>query len=778
MSKEHSDGATPSSRDLSPPDPSLRFWHLFLAIVALVYAFLAGYRTLTDADLGWQIATGRWIIQHHQIPSIDVLSYTAYGKPWIYPVGSGLLFYAIYSIGSYALLSWSGAAACVGTVALLLRRGSWTTAALAILVVPRIALRTTPRAEIFSVIFFAAFLTILWEQYETGHARLWLLPIMMAAWVNLHLGLTAGFGLIVGYVVLECTDMLWPVCRQKAMDHLRRAWPWFLATFAATIANPWGWRIFASTLTLMTPMANQSLMIDEWNPVRLDWASFVSGLSIYNYDSTVVLILVVLVAMPVALIRRHFGAAVWLGGALFLGLRHARLLIFLAAVVIIVAGSVFSSAVASFQGKARDSRIFSILTGAICCLVALLAFLWSVDLITDHAYMRKAGMYGTASFGTGLSWWFPAGAATFIEREKIPSQLFNTYLEGGYIVWRLGEHYKDYVDGRGDPFGPELIRRGFQLVQTPPDSSEWQREADRYGINAIIVPLGRYWGVEHFPLLRQFCLSDNWPPVYLDETSAVFLRRTSATESLISRLQINCDTIPIPAVAPTGTSSQAFNQWANAASVLNALGRTQEALAATSKALEIFPDSGSLRFARADLLERVGDLQDAEREYLASARLAPDPANWTRLAGLYEREGRLPQAIAAWNNRLKLSSKDAYVPLLSLGFDYLNIGQPHDALDAFARSETSLRKEKGNSIEPFKQFYATLAHGRAIAYRALGDIKAAVASEEQAVQLRPEQQGSWLQLAALYELQGRSEDAERARNRAAALSVQNPGGAR
>ena len=172
MSKEHSDGATPSSRDLSPPDPSLRFWHLFLAIVALVYAFLAGYRTLTDADLGWQIATGRWIIQHHQIPSIDVLSYTAYGKPWIYPVGSGLLFYAIYSIGSYALLSWSGAAACVGTVALLLRRGSWTTAALAILVVPRIALRTTPRAEIFSVIFFAAFLTILWEQYETGHARL------------------------------------------------------------------------------------------------------------------------------------------------------------------------------------------------------------------------------------------------------------------------------------------------------------------------------------------------------------------------------------------------------------------------------------------------------------------------------------------------------------------------------------------------------------------------------------------------------------------------------
>src|SRR5215472_18318703 len=84
----------------------------FLGLVDVGYAFLAGLRTLTVTDLGWQLATGRWIVQHHEIPSTDVFSYTAHGQPWVYPVGSGLLFYGAYLIGGYSLLSWIQAAAC------------------------------------------------------------------------------------------------------------------------------------------------------------------------------------------------------------------------------------------------------------------------------------------------------------------------------------------------------------------------------------------------------------------------------------------------------------------------------------------------------------------------------------------------------------------------------------------------------------------------------------------------------------------------------------------
>src|ERR1700683_3390479 len=50
-----------------------------LAAVALLYAFFAGLRTVEDFDLGWQMATARWMVAHHQVPRFDVLSYTMAG---------------------------------------------------------------------------------------------------------------------------------------------------------------------------------------------------------------------------------------------------------------------------------------------------------------------------------------------------------------------------------------------------------------------------------------------------------------------------------------------------------------------------------------------------------------------------------------------------------------------------------------------------------------------------------------------------------------------------
>ena len=92
-----------------------------LSLFVIGYAFIAGFRTLTEYDLGWLMGIGRWIVQHRQIPSTDVFLYTAQGRPWIYPVGSGLIVYSAYLLGGYALLSWLGAVACAATTGLLLR---------------------------------------------------------------------------------------------------------------------------------------------------------------------------------------------------------------------------------------------------------------------------------------------------------------------------------------------------------------------------------------------------------------------------------------------------------------------------------------------------------------------------------------------------------------------------------------------------------------------------------------------------------------------------------
>jgi hypothetical protein len=120
----------------------------------------------------------------------------------------------------------------------------------------------------------------------------------------------------------------------------------------------------------------------------------------------------------------------------------------------------------------------------------------SLDLVDGRAYLSNTDL---GSFGAGLSWWFPERAGAFAAREHLPTQIFNSYNEGGYLIWRLGSEYPDYIDGRAIPFGPQLFEHNAQLMATPPEAPEWQKEVERFNINTILIPLGRYNGLNSVP---------------------------------------------------------------------------------------------------------------------------------------------------------------------------------------------------------------------------------------------------------------------------------------
>ncbi len=419
--------------------------------------------------MGWLLATGRWIAQHRQIPSTDVFSYTAHGQPWIYPIGSSLIFYAAWSVGGYALITWLGAAACAATTALLLRRGSVISGLLAILAVPLIAVRTRPRADMFTVLLFAAFLALLWRYHRTGRTRLWLLPLLMVAWVNLHLGFVVGLALIAGYVLTETSEMVWPGRRKPAVERLRRCWPWLIAVLGATLVNPWGWEIYAALLRQERAMAAQLQWIPEWGSVPLNWTIMSTGLSLRDPGGAFFLMLLVTAAtVPVAVLRKQLGAAAFLSGAAILAVKHIRFEALFGIVTVIVGADVLSSALTTLQKKIKNAgletaRYGAALTVGAASLAVALACLRSADLVSNRSYLASTDL---GSFGMGLSWWFPERAAAFLEREDIPAQIFNTYNEGGYFTWRLGSKYLDYVDGRAIPFGPELVELNSELLAT------------------------------------------------------------------------------------------------------------------------------------------------------------------------------------------------------------------------------------------------------------------------------------------------------------------------
>jgi tetratricopeptide (TPR) repeat protein len=781
----------------------------FLAAVALGYALLAGLRTVQDFDLGWQLATGRWLVQHRHIFSTDVFSYTAAGQPWIYPVLSGIAFYFAYLAGGYALLSWMGALTCAGTVGLLLRRQSLIGCALAVIAVPLIANRTQPRAEMFSTVLFAALLTVLWQHYRHNsfRARLWVLPILMVGWVNLHLGFVAGLAICGVYVFIEALDLPFPAKRPAALAHLRRAWPWLALTLAATLVNPWGASIYMALVRQARAQNLHSSWIVEWGDIHPSWASLHQALDWRDPQSCFWwLMLAAVVSAGAALWRKQWGAAVLLIAAAYLTLQHVRLQALFACIVVVSGGTlldelrsdnlrsdVLRSDVLPKNDLQKDdsrktirhspasptahTRRHLATAGTLLVTIALtgLAVVRSSDLVSNRYYMRTTQL---SRFGTGLSWWYPERAVEFLQREQLPGNVFNGYSLGGFLTWRLFPEYRDYIDSRALPFGPELFFRAYDLSVEPPDSPAWQLEAEARGVNTILVPLARYQGMTLFPQLHSFCQSQSWRPVYLDEVSAIFVRRTPQTAALIDRLQVNCETksLDLPGDLNALQSSslslssfyraktELFNFWANAGGVLYSLERYPEALAYLDRAQSVFADNANVHLLRALVLQQIGRAADAEAEFRASLRLEPSDESWFDFGLFYMTQKRYAEAAEVFRQSAESSSRPHEMWMM-LGQADLQMHQPMPALEAFDKAvDSSPFGAEGESLGA--SFNSLIATGRAKAWYQLGDLPQAVSFQEEAVKLAPGDAKLWLGLADLYEAQGRTTLAGQARVRA------------
>jgi tetratricopeptide (TPR) repeat protein len=729
-------------------------WALFA--LALAYAFVAGLRTVTDFDVGWLLATGRQLVSQHEIPRTEFLSYTAYGTPWIYPPFGGGLLYLVYAIGGFAALSWINALASVAVVMVAIGRPRLLTCALATLAVPSIALRTAPRSELFTTLFFAAFLALLLRHRRGEKSHLWLLPLMMLVWVNAHQGFAAGIALLGVYIALEVEQLLFTSRTAEAVARLKSAAPWIALAIFATFINPWGAKVYQELGAQDKLTALQSAQGSYWSGVQVTASSFAGALQLRDPDSGYwwLLIFAAFAALA-ALYRRQFGSAVLLVGALYISVVHLRFQALFAIVVIVVAGEVFARPFWTV-GKPVARAILQM---AALLLVAVLALLHIADTVSDRSYLTTSDL---SLFGTGLSWWYPSRAAAFIENNALPAQLFNDHNSGGYLTFRLGPGYRDFADGRAIPFGANILAEQAALVQSPPDSSLWMQQANRRGINTIILSIARFGGLESVPL-RDYCASSEWKPVYLDDVSIVLIRNLPQNQPWINRLAIDCgqQRIAPPPADPSSLRGRAelYNFYVNAASVYYVLGRDKEASDSIDQAEKLFTADANLSLLAAQLLQADGRFAEAESRYRRALSLRPTDNGWYLLARLFITQKKYPEAAAAVQHSADLAVLPAERYRL-LGNLELAMNKPADALPAFDRAEHFGKKLAPLPSYPF--FRAKVAEGRGRAWLALHDANRATAFAEESTRLAPEPQ-RWNLLADCYAAQGRSAEAEQAR---------------
>ena len=320
--------------------------------------------------------------------------------------------------------------------------------------------------------------------------HLWIIPVLAILWANLHGGFFLG----------------WVVCAAYSADALLRKTQdarHLLTVSAVTMLvsgiNPNGFGLFTTLLRYRQSAMTSTLM--EWSRPSL-W-----GFP-YAFD-----ILLYLSAITLAISWRRVRPVDWM---LFAAFAIASLMAFRNTMLI---GLLAPILIATYFPWKRALPL-AVPFAASAALAS--AVIWGV--ITGSYYQLRAA-----------EWRYPAGAATFLQKSTITTPLFNTYENGGYLIWR---GLKDFIDGRA--LSESVFEDYRKILGLPPGAPERGQILARYGVGAIVLNSFEYNSGFLYPLVLDLAgqSQEDWKLAYEDPQAMVFLRDVPPGMPILDKARI------------------------------------------------------------------------------------------------------------------------------------------------------------------------------------------------------------------------------------------------
>ncbi|MBZ5613884.1 MAG: hypothetical protein LAO23_07740 [Acidobacteriia bacterium] len=526
----------PSSQALRFLLPSVRD----IIFIFLFWSLLAGplsNRPLADSDIGWHIRTGEQILATRAVPRTDPFSSTMQGQPWfawewLYDLALGLLHRACRLNGVVWLCALLVAAIFVLLLSHLLERGTGLLLAVLLMLLAEAAstihLYARPHivSWLFSLLWFVALER--WEGWEHGQPPRWIpwfFPASMLLWVNLHGGWLFGIALLGIYAFAafveswRTPDAFAAIRIAHRARAMAAAWA---ASAAATLVNPFGWRLHAHIYRYLTDRYLMNRIEEFKSPDFHGWAQ----------RSFAVILVLVLIAFAGSYRKLRISHLLVVLLAVYAGFYSSRNLPVSSMLLVLVAGPILWEDFTSLADKpgawawvrsaaARISQ-FSDRMGA--QEIELRGHLWPViSVFLALAICLQGGWLGSrhlidAQFDSTK---MPVAAVIFLQREfqaKPPnaSPVFSTDSWGGYLIYRMYPARKVLVDDRHDLYGSDRIRQYLILIQAEPG---WQSVLQQWQIRTALLPTGSTLA----NLLRD--LPQDWRIAYEDKVAVVFERR-------------------------------------------------------------------------------------------------------------------------------------------------------------------------------------------------------------------------------------------------------------
>jgi len=479
-----------------------------LVVGALVVVLCVIVRRGGDPDIFWHLATGRWMVEHHQLVTHDLFTYTVAGKPWIdAEYATEVVAYALFKVGGLTLVSLAfGAVIFVGFILIWRRvRLEMATPVITAVVIGIAGLAGAavwgPRPQMITFTFTC--LEVFWlDRYLRGRSRaIYSLPMVMVVWANLHGGFLFGLGLVAVGAFVEATH--W-ARRIDGTIHKRRTRNLLLVFVGCCIAagvNPHGFNLYSDVIQPQFSAEQQSF-IAEWQSPNFH---------VLEERGLEVLLLLV----PIAFVLRR--PSLWdvcltvvVTVAALTAVRHAAL--FVAAETPLIIWSLSSG----WERASPARRVAAWMAPKSKVLLRGSAALLIVAALGTALFVRSTLADQTAATAAN----FPVGASDWLAAHpNVGTRMFNQYAWGGYLIYRFYPEANRRVFSFGEA---TLLGRGLmqQMSDVETGQPDWQRTLARYGVDYVI-------DVPSAPEVDALSVDPAWTKVYDDGLAVIVVKKSA-----------------------------------------------------------------------------------------------------------------------------------------------------------------------------------------------------------------------------------------------------------
>ena len=478
------------------------FFYISITIIVFILTFITN---TVDFDLWARLTVGSIFFQTGNILKHDIFSYLPTKNLWIdHEWGSGVVFYFIVKYlgewGIFALKAFILFSIFILFIKIIKLQTNKDTAGifyfifLGFLLLPGIA--NLIRSQLFTYLFFTLWIYVLEKMRREETKLIWMLPVTMLLWVNMHGGFLAGIGLVMIYAIGEFLN------RKNYLKYF-----FVLALIIpVTLINPYGFKLWNYII-------EASLMprpyISEWAPISLSGPfHMMEGIKVHIHTGFIICALLtafVGIKLYVQKEQPDWTKIILVTLLFYLGLKHQRHTEFFVLAIPVLFYHQYVNLLVPLKILIKNKndmfyKIWTAIRYGSGYIVLIIIFIYILPQLSNRIIVDPL-MY-------------PVGSFEFIKQNNISGNLATTFDWGSYALWKLYPQCKVLIDGRYEEVYPDdVYDNAMQLCGNKGDQQAILR---KYKTDILVLSKWKYSPAD----LINFT---DWKLVYQDMCSVLLL---------------------------------------------------------------------------------------------------------------------------------------------------------------------------------------------------------------------------------------------------------------